>query len=86
MLQRYIHALAHPSLIIKTYRTVPAFLGDVAGNYPFLVIALRNVNKHFWRCCRGLTPPSGDAKKCQQTFLAPLLGMALGVKKIFTNA
>ena len=37
-----------------------------------------------WCCCYELTPPSGDTKKCQQAFLAPLQEMALGVK-LFTK-
>ena len=61
MLQRYIPALADPSVNIKTYHT--AFL---------------------WRRCNELTPPSGDTKKCQQAFPAPLSEMALGVK-LFTK-
>ena len=57
MLQWYIHALADPSVNVKTYHT--AFSR---------------------RRCQELTTPSDDAKKCQQAFLAPLPGMALGVK------
>ena len=41
-------------------------------------------HQHFWRRCQEVTPPSGDAKKCQQAFLALLPGMALGVK-LFTK-
>ena len=37
-----------------------------------------------WRRCKELTPPSDDAKKCQQAILARLPGMALGVK-LFTK-
>jgi hypothetical protein len=33
-----------------------AFLASLLGmdlKTPYLVNALRNANKHFWRCCRG---------------------------------
>jgi len=39
-------------------------------------MTLRNTNKHFWRSCWGYKP-SSYAKKRQQAFLAPLLGMDL---------
>ena len=39
-----------------------------------------------WRRCLELTIPSDCAKKCPQAFLVLLPRMALGVKKIFTNA
>ena len=36
-----------------------------------------------WRRCWELTIPSDCTKKCQQTFLVPLPGMALGVKDFY---
>ena len=68
------------TLRVKCYNGISVRpLGAVArmGSAPsFLVIAPRNANKHFWRCCQGLTIPSDFAKKCQQAFLAPLPGTA----------
>ena len=83
MLQWYIRALADQSVIVKTYHT--AFHGIVAmhrcyGPNSFIVIMLWNAHRDFWRRCWELTPPNSDVKKCQQAFLAPLPGMALGVK------
>ena len=46
-------ALADYSVNVKKYQQ--AFLAPLPGTSlttPFLVIALRNVNKHFWRRCR----------------------------------
>jgi hypothetical protein len=42
-----------------------------------IVMMLRNVNKHFKHHCRGYKP-SDDVKKCQQSFMAPLLTNAKG--------
>ena len=48
MLQQYFRALADFSVRVKKY--LQAFLASLLGTVlttPFLVIALRNVNKHF---------------------------------------
>src|SRR6185437_3217218 len=79
MLQRYIRAVADPSVIVLIIPQEWHPLGVVArmGSAPsFLVIALRTANRHFWCRCWELTIPSDCAKKCQQAFLAPLLGTA----------
>ena len=44
-------ALADYSVNVKKYQQ--AFLAPLPGIPPFLVITLRNVNKHFWRRCWG---------------------------------
>ena len=69
MLQRYIRALADPSVIVLIIPREWHPLGAVArmGSAPsFLVIALRIANRHFWCRCWELTIPSDCAKKCQQ--------------------
>ena len=62
MPQRYIRALADPSVNIKTYQH--GISNAVARDTPI---------------------PSDCAKKCQQAFLAPLPGMALGVKILLST-
>ena len=54
MLQRYIRAVADPSVIVLIIPQEWHPLGVVArmGSAPsFLVIALRTANRHFWHCC-----------------------------------
>ena len=78
MLQRYIRALADPSVIVLIIPREWHPLGAVArmGSVPsFLVIALRTANRHFWCRCWELTTPRDCAKKCQQ---APPLKASIG--------
>ena len=54
ILQWYIRALADPSVIVLIIPREWHPLGAVArmgSAPPFLVIALRTANRHFWRCC-----------------------------------
>jgi hypothetical protein len=72
MLQRYIRALADPSVIVLIIPREWHPLGAVArmGSVPsFLVIALRTANWHFWHRFLGLTIPSDCAEKCQQILI-----------------
>jgi hypothetical protein len=73
-----------PSINVKTYQGL-VFHSAIVRVLWVLTVVLWDVTstRHFWCRCRGWTfvpALGGDAKKCQQAFLAPLPGKAKDYK------